>query len=71
MYHATQEPVGPLSSGLRVEVAMNIQNKQSQKADKGCYSSKVFGVWLAITYSKKYARYKLSERASDLCRFFG
>jgi hypothetical protein len=50
---------------------VNILNKQSRTADKGCSSSLDLGGLLTTAYRKrKSAHYEMLHRASDLGGFF-
>jgi hypothetical protein len=53
--------------GLQIwRIAANILNKQSQRADKGCFSS--LGAGLTTPH---WACYEMSQRTLDLDGFFG
>jgi hypothetical protein len=49
----------------------DMEGKQSQIADKGGPPAWVLGMGLTTPHRKKLACYEMSQRASDLERFFG
>jgi hypothetical protein len=53
------------------KVAANIFNKQLQTADRGGPPVLGLGMGLTTPHSKKQDSYKMSQKASDLNRFFG